>query len=42
MKGTAVGGDRDEPYTGRTTKRLTGGVGSSVRESGWQVGSARQ
>jgi hypothetical protein len=27
MEGTAVGGDRDEPYTGRTTKRLTGGAG---------------
>jgi hypothetical protein len=27
MEGTAVGGDRDEPYAGRTTKRLTGGAG---------------
>jgi hypothetical protein len=27
MEGTTVGGDRDEPYVGRTTKRLTGGVG---------------
>jgi hypothetical protein len=26
MEGTAVGGDRDEPYAGRTTKRLTGGA----------------
>jgi hypothetical protein len=36
MEGTAVGGDRDEPYAGRTTKRLTGGAGLpagvSVRE----------
>jgi hypothetical protein len=27
MEGTAVGGDRDEPYVWRTTKRLTGGAG---------------
>jgi hypothetical protein len=27
MEGTTVGGDRDEPYVGRTTKRLTGGAG---------------
>jgi hypothetical protein len=27
MEGTAVGGDRDEPYAGRTTKRVTGGAG---------------
>jgi hypothetical protein len=27
MEGTSVGGDRDEPYAGRTTKRLTGGAG---------------
>jgi hypothetical protein len=27
MEGTTVGGDRDEPYAGRTTKRLTGGAG---------------
>jgi hypothetical protein len=27
MEGTMVGGDRDEPYAGRTTKRLTGGAG---------------
>jgi hypothetical protein len=27
MEGTAVGGDRDKPYAGRTTKRLTGGAG---------------
>jgi hypothetical protein len=26
MEGTAVGGDRGEPYAGRTTKRLTGGA----------------
>jgi hypothetical protein len=36
MEGTAVGGDRDEPYAGRTTTRLTGGAGLpagvSVRE----------
>jgi hypothetical protein len=36
MEGTAVGGDRDEPYVGRTTKRLTGGAdlpaGVSARE----------
>jgi hypothetical protein len=45
-----VGGDRDEPYAGRTTRRLTGGVGlpagvsarESDGESGWRVGSARQ
>jgi hypothetical protein len=46
--GTEVmaGGDRDEPYAGRTTKRLTGGAGLpagvSARESGWRVGSAHQ
>jgi hypothetical protein len=27
MEGTTVGGDRDKPYVGRTTKRLTGGAG---------------
>jgi hypothetical protein len=27
MEGTTVGGDRDESYAGRTTKRLTGGAG---------------
>jgi hypothetical protein len=27
MEGTSVGGDCDEPYAGRTTKRLTGGAG---------------
>jgi hypothetical protein len=27
MEGTVVGGDRGEPYAGRTTKRLTGGAG---------------
>jgi hypothetical protein len=27
MEGTTVEGDRDEPYVGRTTKRLTGGAG---------------
>jgi hypothetical protein len=27
MEGTTVGGDRDEPYAGRTTRRLTGGAG---------------
>jgi hypothetical protein len=41
-----AGGDRGEPYAGRTTKRLTGGagppVGASERESGWQVGLACQ
>jgi hypothetical protein len=43
-EGTEVmaGGDRGEPYAGRTTKRLTGGaglpVGASARESGWQMG----
>jgi hypothetical protein len=50
MEGTVVGGDRDEPYAGRTTRRLTGGAGlpAGVRaresggESGWRVGSARQ
>jgi hypothetical protein len=45
-EGTEVmaGGDRGEPYAGRTTKRLTGGagppVGASARESGWPVGLA--
>jgi hypothetical protein len=50
MEGTVVGGDRDEPYAGRTTGRLTGGAGlpagvsarESDGESGWRVGSARQ
>jgi hypothetical protein len=50
MEGTLVGGDRDEPYAGRTTRRLTGGAGLPARvsaresngESGWRVGSARQ
>jgi hypothetical protein len=46
MEGTAVGGDRDEPYAGRTTKRLTGGAGLPAgviaQESCWRVGSARQ
>jgi hypothetical protein len=45
-----AGGDRDEPYVGRTTGRLTGGAslpaGVSTRESdgesGWRVGSAHQ
>jgi hypothetical protein len=47
-EGTEVmaGGDRGEPYAGRTTKRLTGGaglpVGASARESGWQMGLACQ
>jgi hypothetical protein len=27
MERTVVGGDRDEPYAGRTTRRLTGGAG---------------
>ena len=42
MEGTAVGGDRDEPYAGRTTKRLTGGAGLpagvSARESDGESG----
>jgi hypothetical protein len=50
MEGTVVEGDRDEPYAGRTTGRLTGGAGlpagvsaqESDGESGWRVGSARQ
>jgi hypothetical protein len=45
-----VGGDRDEPYVGRTTRRLTGGAGlpagvsarESDGESGWRVGMAHQ
>jgi hypothetical protein len=50
MEGTMVGGDRDEPYVGRTTRRLTGGAGlpagvsarESDGESGWRVGMAHQ
>jgi hypothetical protein len=47
-EGTEVmaGGDRGEPYAGRTMKLLTGGaglpVGASARESGWQMGLACQ
>jgi hypothetical protein len=45
-----VEGDRDEPYAGRMTGRLTGGdglpAGVSARESdgesSWRVGSAHQ
>jgi hypothetical protein len=45
MEGTVVGGDRDKPYVGRTTGRLTGGAGLPAGVSGesdWRVGSTHQ
>jgi hypothetical protein len=45
-RGDGDGGDSGESYARRTTKQLTGGAGllagGRARESGWQVGSARQ